>query len=47
METLEYFKNKEEYKEKVFQLTRASHNKVNYKYDRLPLISSKDIKNML
>ena len=49
LETLEYFKNKEEYEEKGIQLTRALHNYVtkNYNHDRLPLISSKDIKNML
>ena len=47
--TLEYFKNKEDYEEKGIQMTRALHNYVNnnYNHDRLPLISSKDIKNML
>ena len=49
LETLEYFKNKEKYEEKGIRLTRTLHSYINnnYNHDRLPLISSKNIKNML
>ena len=49
LETLDYFANKGEYKEKGRQITRAFHKYVKEKYnhDRLPLITQTDMKNIL